>query len=270
MWRCNDCESVFSSRSELLKHYKLNHKHYGQAHLYPCTYLSCACRFKTWNALLTHLSRNHPVQQTVTKDLRFKCPSCDCSKLSTEREFFQHLFQHLKNKETATCVVQDCAYKTNIYENFKSHKYRKHSGTCNTFKPGITEKQLLDSDQSCSGVSTDIFDQESTGEANPDPTFTKSDSENLEKEIELKIASVLLRLGFLVLNAAIDKLLQELNYLIGSFSLPITCRTITQILHDHLGTVDQSVVEKLPKTLCETNPVKKSIGDRGSFSTAWR
>ncbi|XP_013884487.1 transcription factor IIIA isoform X2 [Austrofundulus limnaeus] len=274
MWRCKDCDSVFSRRSELLKHYKLNHKHYGQGHSYPCTYLSCACRFKTWNALLSHLSRNHPVQQTVTKDLtRFKCPSCDCSQLFTERDFFQHIFQHLKNKETVTCVFQDCAYKTNIYENFKSHKYRKHSDTCNIFKPGITEKQQLDSGvQLCAGGGTDIFDQESIGEANLDPSFNKSDSENLEKDIELKLASVLLRLesSFLVSNAAINELLQELNYLIGSLSLPITYRTITQILHDHLGNLDQSLVEKLAKTLCETNPVKKAIEDRGSLSTAWR
>lgn len=58
--------------------------------------------------------------------------------------FFQHIFQHLKNEETVTCVFKDCAYKTNIYENFKSHKYRKKSDTCNAFKSGISKKKQLD------------------------------------------------------------------------------------------------------------------------------
>ncbi|XP_023198103.1 uncharacterized protein LOC111610076 [Xiphophorus maculatus] len=274
MWRCKDCKRVFSRRSELLKHYKLDHRHYGRGYSYPCSYLSCACRFKTWNALLSHLSRNHPVKQTVTKDLtRFKCPICDFNQLSTERDFFQHIFQHLKNKETVTCVFQDCVYQTNIYENYKSHKYRKHSDISNTFKTGITEKKQLDcGEELCVSSGTDIFDQDSTAQANQDHTFNETDSENLQRDIELKLASVLLKLesSFLVSNAAIDELLQELNYLIGSLSLPVTCRTVTQILHDHLCQFDQSVIEKLARALCETNPVNKAIGDKGSLSSAWR
>ena len=124
MWRCKDCEIVLKRRSELLKHYKLNHRHYGLGHSYPCTYLHCTCRFKTWNALLSHLSRNHPAQQAINKAVStFTCHICGHNQLSTEREFFQHIFNHLKNMETVTCVFQDCEYKTNVYENFKSHKY---------------------------------------------------------------------------------------------------------------------------------------------------
>lgn len=126
MWKCKDCGKTVTRRSELLKHYKLNHRHYGRGHAYPCTYLNCSCRFKTWNALLSHLSRKHPAQRAVTKAVStFECQLCGHNQLSTERDFIQHISQHLKNKETVTCVFQDCEYKTNVYENFKSHKYRK-------------------------------------------------------------------------------------------------------------------------------------------------
>lgn len=39
--------------------------------------LNCTYRFKTWNALPSHLSRNHPAQRTVTKAVStFKCHIC--------------------------------------------------------------------------------------------------------------------------------------------------------------------------------------------------
>lgn len=98
------------------------------------------------------------------------------------------------------------------------------------------------------------------------------DCENLEKDIELKVASVLLKLEniFLVSNAAVDELLQELNFLVGSLSQPIAQKTISQVLQDNGCQFDQSVVEKLAGALCETNPVKKAIGDKGPLSSAWR
>ena len=71
-------------------------------------------------------------------------------------------------------------------------------------------------------------------------------------------------------NAAVDELLPEFNYLIGSLSLPITQKTISQVLKDNGCQFDQSVVKKLASALCDTNPVKKAIGDKGPLSSAWR
>lgn len=52
-----------------------------------------------------HLTRNHPPQQTPTKALStFKCLICSYNQLCTEGEYFQHIFQYLKNKETVTCM----------------------------------------------------------------------------------------------------------------------------------------------------------------------
>lgn len=165
-------------------------------------------------------------------------------------------------------MFQNCEYKTNVYENFKSHKYRKHSGTVNTFKPGISSV-----DESFASVASDISDVEIIeSDVNLNSAFDNGYSENLEKDIELKIASVLLKLEhiFLVSNAAVDELLQELNYLIGSVSVAITQKTISQVLQDNGCQFDQSVVEKLASVLCETNPVKKAIGDKGPLSSPWR
>lgn len=165
-------------------------------------------------------------------------------------------------------MFQDCDYKTNIYENFKSHKYRKHSGTENVLKQGINSVEA-----SCASVASDIPDGENIeSDVNLDSAFDNRDSENLEKDIGLKIASVLLKLEniYLVSNAVVNELLQELNYLLGSLSLPITQGTISQVLQEHGCQFDTSIVEKLASALCETNPVKKVIGDKGPLSSAWR
>lgn len=62
--------------------------------------------------------------------------------------------------------------------------------------------------QSCAEVVSENSDEESTIEcsADLDSVFHTDDSENLAKDIELKLASVLLKLEsvFLVSNAALD------------------------------------------------------------------
>lgn len=81
-------------------------------------------------------------------------------------------------------MFENCDYKTNVYDNFKSHKYRQHSGTGNTFKSGISSVEKFSV-----SVASDISDEEIT-ESNEN--LNCEDSENLEKTIEIKIASVLL------------------------------------------------------------------------------
>lgn len=114
-------------------------------------------------------------------------------------------------------MFQNCEYKSNVYENFKSHKYRKHSGTANVFKPGINSVE-----DTCASLASNISDGDSIEcSVNLDFAFDNEDSENLE-DTELKIASVLFKLEniYLVSHAAVDELFQELNYLIGFLSLP--------------------------------------------------
>lgn len=126
MWNCKDCGTSVSRRSELLKHYKLEHRHYGRHHSYACIYFNCPCTCKTWKALLSHLSRNHHHQSSQTELTTFKCLLCNCSQPSTLKGYFQHVAQHLKNSETVDCVFQGCSYKTNIYGSFRTHRSRNH------------------------------------------------------------------------------------------------------------------------------------------------
>ena len=138
MWRCTDCGIVLKRRSELLKHYKLNHRHYGRGHSYPCTYLHSRFGMPYWanyqgitlpNKLSTKLyQHSHAIFFVkINSPLR--------------GNFFNTSLIILKIRR----LLHACSkteYKTNVYENFKSHKYRKHSGTGNIFKPGtnyITE-----------------------------------------------------------------------------------------------------------------------------------
>jgi hypothetical protein len=69
--KCKDCGKLFARRSELLKHYKLDNRHYGRGHKYSCTYSN----FTFKNTLRSHLSRNHPaLRYSVTKVLSmFTC-----------------------------------------------------------------------------------------------------------------------------------------------------------------------------------------------------
>lgn len=128
MWQCKDCGAEVLRRSEILKHYRLKHSHWGHGHHIKCIYPDCPCTVKTWNALLIHLSRNHrETDQHSDIFATFICQPCRCGELGTERDYFVHIFHHLKNNETVTCMFKGCGFKTNIYSTFKSHKSRKHS-----------------------------------------------------------------------------------------------------------------------------------------------
>lgn len=109
MWQCKDCSTSVSSRSLLLKHYRLDHDHYGRSFSLPCTFTDCPYRFKTWNALKSHLSRSHS-NHTVQKPYEFVVYNCHvCS--------FNEYIAHLHNHETVICF-KGWSFKTNVYAMF--------------------------------------------------------------------------------------------------------------------------------------------------------
>ena len=67
-----------------------------------------------------------------------------------------------------------------------------------------------------------------------------------------------------------NELLEELQYLIGTASVPVTQKTIIHFLQDRNCQVDESVVKELATELCTLNPIQAAIGNRGPLSTTWK
>ena len=96
----------------------------------------------------------------------------------------------------------DCSYQTNIYGSFHTHKWRKHKVcTVGDLKPGIVHRSIvnpsaLDSNNSDTELNEDLLFDE--------PTF--EEPRDLTKDVELKLASVLLKLehSYLVSSAEIS------------------------------------------------------------------
>ncbi|XP_076741620.1 uncharacterized protein LOC143419301 [Maylandia zebra] len=259
MWKCKDCSLSFSGKSELLQHYRLDHRFHGRHRPYPCIHENCPCSSSTWNGLQKHLARNHLSQESTQKASSFKCYICDHNQLSTEYDFFQHINQHLKRNELVSCMFNGCSYKSNIYGSFKTHKWRKHNScTVKDLKSGI----FVTSSISC--YPTDSLNSELD-----EPTIT--DSRDFEKEVELKLASLLLKLEhtYLVSSTAVNELLEELH-LIGTVSVRVSQNTISQFLRDNNCHVEASVVEELATALCSSNPIQKAIVKQGPLSTSWK
>lgn len=85
-------------------------------------------RIQDMDCSRAHVYRGHPSQptQTASNSVTFKCELCECSELSTVKDFFLHIGRHLKNNETVSCVFHSCPFKTNIYNTFYTHKKIKH------------------------------------------------------------------------------------------------------------------------------------------------
>lgn len=272
MWKCKDCGVSKAKRSELLKHFKLDHRNFGRRHPYPCVYSDCPCSFKTWSSLKSHVSRRHP-QHPPQKDAltTYKCLLCEYKHTSSFKDYFHHIGQHLKNNETVPCVFSGCSYKTNIYGSFRTHKARKHkSFSGEDLKPGIVVSERP----------VPIFSAEDDIESDEDVSLNEPTSsgvitentEDLSKAIEHKLASVLLKLEhvFLVPGVAIDDLLQELQYLISTVSVPVVNQTIQQVLQEHNLQVDKVVVDELATFLCQSHPIQTAIREQGPLSTTWK
>lgn len=125
-WQCKICRSLFATKGNLLKHYRLQHATFSRGQSQPCLHDGCPCTFKTQTALRTHLSRYHAVKESIQSGLisGFKC--LVCAVCSAEKDYFQHIGNHLKIHETVFCVFEGCDFRTNIYNTFLKHKSRKH------------------------------------------------------------------------------------------------------------------------------------------------
>lgn len=269
MWQCKDCKITVSTRSQLLKHYRLVHGHYGRGNRFPCTYSECPCSFKTWNALHSHLSRNHAKENTglLASVATLNCHVCSCGDIASEREYFSHIHNHLKNSETVPCMFEHCSFQTNVYGTFKSHKNRKHNPySLQDFKTGVVRE---------SGTQEFSEDPLPAEEENVDVSGSVemiTGGQDLSKTIELKFASILLKLEnyFHVPSNAIDELITDLQYLISSESGSVSTQVILDTFQKHDLHVDQLVIKELISSLSSSNPLLNATSKDCPLATAFK
>jgi len=276
MWPCKVCDISLSTRYELLKHFRLKHFHYGRNCRYPCVYADCPCTFTSWKNLLSHTYQTHRKLTAANVQLTsFCCQKCDCKDILTEKEYFAHVNQHLRQYENITCMFEGCMFETNIYGTFHSHKNRKHNPyTLNDFKAGIV-KLAAQSDES--GRTVDDSPSSSADIDFVPPSDADSDilvdtSEDLSKLVEQKIAAVLLKLEniFHVPSTAIDELLDELHFLLSTVSVPVTCSSLSEFFENKNLEVDCLIIKELADILCKSNPLVKAIAKDGPLSTPYK
>ncbi|XP_058637761.1 uncharacterized protein LOC131543945 [Onychostoma macrolepis] len=259
-WSCKVCRYNATTRGDLLQHYRLQHWPSGTS--VACLHLDCPCSFKTWTALRTHLSRYHTQDEDRKPEviLSLKCVLCS-SIYTNEKEYFQHLGNHLKSHETTECVFIGCAFKTNIYGTFFTHKSRKHNPhSLEDFKPDVigkhqtlpNETDLIVSDQTC----------EDTG---------PNQSTESSKEIIRTIGSLLLKLEsvYNVSSKCIDELVEELNF-ICTASAPVIQQVVHRSLEKYSCAVEEDVVTELVEELCKSHPLSSALGVNGPFGSSFK
>lgn len=116
--QCKQCKFSSSSQDVLLKQC---HLHHGKGSHWPCIHVDYVCTFKTSGALRSHLSRSH--KSTVSAPIStFQCELCEFKEICSETTFWNHLANHLRNRETVQCPILRCHFKTNIHPTFTSHR----------------------------------------------------------------------------------------------------------------------------------------------------
>ncbi|KAK0148560.1 putative nuclease HARBI1 [Merluccius polli] len=275
MWKCRECAAEETTRYQLLKHYRLKHGHFGRRHPYPCIYLSCPCKFKTWNGLRSHLCRSHVDQtsQKLVDGTTFCCHHCSRSHIASLKEFLSHVNDHLKRHETICCLFDNCSFTTNIYGTYQTHKNRKHKKyTLKDFKAGIVRNYTSDSQNATLGDTCLTERDELNDDTELEHGALVPDHENLPKIIEQKLAFVLLKLEncFHVAASAVDELLNELQYLVSSALLPVSNNILFDFFNKNNLQVDQELIKELGCSLYSSNPLSKALGKEGPLATAFK
>ncbi|XP_070410625.1 uncharacterized protein [Nothobranchius furzeri] len=270
MWPCKLCDRLLSTRYELLKHFRLKHFHHSHTGRYPCAYLDCPCTFTSWKKLLSHTYRIHSKLETGgAQSTTFSCQTCGCEVLSTEKEYFSHINQHLRQYENVTCMFEGCTYQSNIYGTFNSHKNRKHNPHSLTdFKAGVVKVSVQSSPEDEGPTcSADLNSSLSDIYADSD-----SDITDLPEVVEKKLCSVFLKLEniFHVPSTAIDELVDELHYLLSTVSVSITCSSISDYFKSKNVEVDNLVIKELSDSLCKSNPLANALRKGGPLATAYK
>lgn len=136
-WTCKFCTFFSANQRSIIRHYKLKHGHYSRSCPLPCIYKDCVCSFNTQVALKNHLLKHETVtgrpQDAVAHGssivtYRLHCEQCEFSEPCTVKDYFVHLWVHLKNKETLKCPFQQCLFKSDVYSTYTAHRSRYHSG----------------------------------------------------------------------------------------------------------------------------------------------
>lgn len=261
-WHCKTCDFVAQRRSELLKHYRLKHGHWGRNQSVPCLHSDCPCSFKTWSSLRTHLTRYH-VQSAASVPLRtFTCLVCRSRGFQTERQYFEHLGSHLKRFETVSCVFQDCDHTTNIYRTFFSHKSKKHTPhTHDDFKRAVFQ------DDQCQ-----LFYEGEENDSNFDSVFVEEEVEDITKTIVDRLGCLFLKLEsvFNVSKTCLDYIIEELHFIISAASGPVIKEILLSTLQKHACNIEDSVVSELVTNICQQHPVSSALAADGPFSSSYK
>lgn len=272
MWHCKACPAVLPSRSHLLQHYRV--RHYRNNNPIPCVYASCPCTQRSWNALLIHLHRCHVIKTSYhqSEKCTFNCHVCSCKDLVSERDYWCHIYAHLKKNEVVTCMFLDCKFQTNVLGSFKSHKCRKHSSfSTKDFKPGLVVSSTLASPESPSNISDDDDDVDDIRE-DAQPGSSAGSVNDLPDVIEQSLAAALLKLEHFshVPSKAINDFLVELHHLTDSLSKSHAENVLVDIFQKHKLQVDRPVIDEIISSLSSGNQLNKAIERGGHLSSTFK
>lgn len=75
---------------------------------------------------------------------------------------------------------------------------------------------------------------------------------------------------FHVPSTAVDELVEELHYLQGTVSVPLTCSSLLIFFKNKNIEIDGVILNELASLLCKSNPFVKALGKGGALATAYK
>jgi hypothetical protein len=130
--RCDyaDCDVVFSTADEYIKHAKLHDG--SKVALVRCPYVSCEKIYVWTYTIWKHVREEHeglPARVlSQDQEFTFNCPlaSCYFATFSTVKDVRGHLLSHTDRREFVACPFKDCSRSYRFRSSLSSHFSRMH------------------------------------------------------------------------------------------------------------------------------------------------
>ena len=147
------CDNRVNNDQELLEHVKVKHSNDYNFSI-KCPH--CKNTFKKFQYFKNHINKFHINKTNCTIDsFKYKCQLSDCiAKFKSRENLKTHLYEHLKGKSKAGCVIKtyikclfsECTHVNSDYNCYKSHLsvYHRDDFDSKLFKPDFLIEENTD------------------------------------------------------------------------------------------------------------------------------
>lgn len=252
---CELCSFTTTVLKDYVEHYKLHSNVHNVS--FPCGRPSCSRRLKSYEALKSHVSRDHKFIQKKPHGpvdrINLKCSLTSCSIiLSDLPNLIGHIKEHMESDIKMAYPIVPCNRSYDKVSSFSSHLTRIHWDAMNTLKTAAIGEMYVIHEDAVTGPSDDTLHSITINEPMEDCSF-ESEVSNILNDYTLN-TNFLKSMGLFYLKL-------ESKNLIPSTVIQTICDEIQRLSNINSEIICERVKEKLVEFSVSESDIVQTVSN---------